>query len=130
MDELDSFGKWLKQRRRALHLTQEALAEQLYCALGTLRKIETDERHPSQELAERLAQVLQVPQEHQTTFVKVARASWRSTASRCRLTRRLLQRSHRRNLRPICACHAPRLSAAMPNGHSFTRCCCARMSAW
>ena len=74
MDEPESFGSWVSQRRRALHLTQEAVAEQLYCALGTLRKIETDERRPSQELAERLAQVLQVPEEQRSMFVKVARA--------------------------------------------------------
>ena len=73
MDEPSSFGAWVGRRRRALHLTQEAIAEQLYCALGTVRKIESDERHPSRELAARLAQVLQLPEEQQTTFLKVAR---------------------------------------------------------
>ena len=73
MDEPESFGAWVGRRRRALHLTQEAVAERLYCALGTLRKIESDERHPSLELAARLAQVLQLPEEQQTTFLKVAR---------------------------------------------------------
>ena len=73
MDEPESFGAWVGRRRRALHLTQEAVAAQLYCALGTLRKIESDERHPSLQLAARLAQVLQLSEEQQTTFVKVAR---------------------------------------------------------
>ena len=73
MDEPESFGAWVGRRRRALHLTQETLSVRLLCALGTLRKIESDERRPSLELAVRLAQVLQLSEEQQATFVKVAR---------------------------------------------------------
>jgi len=42
-----SFGRWLQRRRKALDLTQEALARRVACAAETLRKIEADVRHPS-----------------------------------------------------------------------------------
>lgn len=73
MDEPESFGAWVSRRRRVLHLTQEMLADRLLCALGTLRKIETDERRPSVDLATRLAQELGVPEPWHETFVRVAR---------------------------------------------------------
>ena len=33
-----SFGEWLKQRRKALDLTQNELAERVGCSLATIRK--------------------------------------------------------------------------------------------
>jgi transcriptional regulator with XRE-family HTH domain len=56
-----SFGGWLRQRRRGLDLTQEALAEQVGCARITIRRIEADELKPSRQLAELLASQLGVP---------------------------------------------------------------------
>ncbi|MBK7456107.1 MAG: helix-turn-helix transcriptional regulator [Anaerolineales bacterium] len=47
----DGFGKWLRQKRRALDLTQEAFADQVGCARITLRRIESDALKPSKELA-------------------------------------------------------------------------------
>ena len=55
------FGLWLKRQRRALDLTQEELAQQIGCALVTLRKIETGERRPSKPILERLAVILSLP---------------------------------------------------------------------
>ena len=49
------FELWLKRKRRALDLTQEELAQQIGCALVTLRKIESGERRPSKPILERLA---------------------------------------------------------------------------
>src|SRR4051794_11006743 len=46
MHEEHSFGRWLKQSRHALDLTQEALAEQIGCSVQTIRKIESGERRP------------------------------------------------------------------------------------
>ena len=43
MDSTASFGYWLRRRRKALDLTQEALARQVGCAVITIRKIEADE---------------------------------------------------------------------------------------
>jgi transcriptional regulator with XRE-family HTH domain len=37
-----SFGAWLKRRRKALDLTQEALAQLVGCAGVTIRKYESD----------------------------------------------------------------------------------------
>ena len=55
MDQQASFGAWIQRRRKALDLTQAELAERVGCALGTIRKIETDERRPSKQIAARLA---------------------------------------------------------------------------
>ena len=74
MDEFISFGAWVKARRKALRLTQDELARQLGVAFGTLRKLESDERRPSPPIAQRLAELLDVPTTAQQTFVRVARA--------------------------------------------------------
>ena len=70
----DSFGYWLRRRRKALDLTQEALAQQVCCSGFTIRKIEADERRPSRRLAERLAVALAIPEEERRDFLAAARA--------------------------------------------------------
>jgi predicted ATPase/class 3 adenylate cyclase len=74
MDEIISLGLWIKRRRKALDLTQDALAGLIGCALGTIKKIETDERRPSRQLAERLASCLRLPPEERAAFIQAARA--------------------------------------------------------
>ncbi|MBC8077853.1 MAG: XRE family transcriptional regulator, partial [Chloroflexales bacterium] len=74
MDEHASFGAWVQRRRKALDLTQAELAERVGCALGTIRKIETDERRPSKQLAARLADQLQLAPAPKAVFLKAARA--------------------------------------------------------
>src|SRR6266536_4477259 len=74
MDSTASFGYWLRRRRKARDLTQQELARQVGCALETIRKIETDLRRPSRQMAERLADCLRVPLEERTAFLKAARA--------------------------------------------------------
>jgi predicted ATPase/DNA-binding XRE family transcriptional regulator len=69
-----SFGRWLQRRRKALDLTQEALAQRVGCAAETLRKIEADVRRPSRQIAERLAEALEIPETDRAAFVKAARA--------------------------------------------------------
>ena len=73
MAEHVSFGAWLKQRRKALDLTQTELARQLGCATVTLQKIELDERRPSKQLATALAAQLGVPAAERAAFVQTAR---------------------------------------------------------
>ena len=73
MAEHVSFGAWLKQRRKALDLTQAELARQLGCATVTLQKIELDERRPSKELATPLAAQFGVPAAERAAFVQTAR---------------------------------------------------------
>lgn len=73
-DRTDSFGYWLRRRRKALDLTQEALARQVCCSGFTIRKIEADERRPSRRLAERLAASLVIPEGERRDFLDAARA--------------------------------------------------------
>jgi transcriptional regulator with XRE-family HTH domain len=72
MTERTTFGHWLKQRRRLLGLTQEQIAQQVPCAVETIRKLESGTRRPSKDLAERLAIVLQLGDDERVTFVQVA----------------------------------------------------------
>src|SRR5436853_3455353 len=69
-----SFGQWLKQRRKVLDLTREDLAGRIGCAVVTLRKIEADERRPSKQIAELLAEFLNIPFHERAAFVRFARA--------------------------------------------------------
>ncbi len=78
MDIGPSFGLWLKKRRRALDLTQAALAQRVGCSPATIRKIEADERRPSREIAELLANVLEIAPADRATFAKVARGERRT----------------------------------------------------
>ena len=73
-DRTDSFGYWLRRRRKALDLTQEALAERVSCSGFSIRKIEADERRPSRHLAERLATALAIPAAERRDFLDAARA--------------------------------------------------------
>src|SRR5262245_28414733 len=73
VDEFVSFGQVLRKYRRARDLTQEQLARRAYCALATIKKVEADERRPSRELAERFAQVLEVPEADVPAFLRLAR---------------------------------------------------------
>jgi predicted ATPase/DNA-binding XRE family transcriptional regulator len=69
-----SFGRWLQRRRKALDLTQQELGQRVGCAAETLRKIEADARRPSRQIAERLAEVLEIPEPDRAAFLKAARA--------------------------------------------------------
>lgn len=68
-----SFGKWLQRRRKAEDLTQKQLAERAFCSLNTIKKIETDQRRPSRELAQSLAAALRLPPEQVEIFIECAR---------------------------------------------------------
>lgn len=78
-----TFGGWLKRRRGGLGLTQKELAQQAGYAHVTLRKVEADELRPSREMAERLAELLQIPPERRMDFVRFARdqAHWDEVGS-------------------------------------------------
>ncbi len=68
-----SFNVWLKQRRRALDLTQEDLAERVGCSTITIHKIEVGQRRPSKQVAQRLAECLKIPPEEHEEFISFAR---------------------------------------------------------
>ena len=84
MSATASFGYWLRRRRKALDLTQEALARQVGCAFVTIKKIEADERRPSRRIAERLAVILDIPAAERPLFLACARGE--STPLRLPLT--------------------------------------------
>ncbi|HST03201.1 MAG TPA: tetratricopeptide repeat protein [Chloroflexia bacterium] len=67
------FPIWLKQRRRALDLRQEDLAERIGCSASTIRKFELGERRPSRQIAELLVVSLGVPPEERAAFISFAR---------------------------------------------------------
>ena len=77
MTELSSFGEWLKRQRNARGLTREQLAHQIGCAVVTLRKIEAEERRPSAQIVERLAEIFNIPQNERTSFLRYARGDWK-----------------------------------------------------
>src|SRR5688572_4310107 len=68
-----SFGTWIKRRRRALDITQQELAQKVGCSHSLIFKIESDERRPSRQIAELLAQYLEIPSGERDLFLKVAR---------------------------------------------------------
>lgn len=75
MDANDTFGDWLRRRRVAYDLTRTELASCAGCSVSALRKIEAGERRPSKQLAELLADCLDIPPEDRPAFTKAARGA-------------------------------------------------------
>lgn len=73
MAEAITFGQWVKQRRKALGLTQAELARRLPCSQVTIKKIETDLRLPSLHLTKLLAYHLNIPPNDLTKFFSLAK---------------------------------------------------------
>src|SRR5512138_514997 len=81
MQEVHSFGYWLRLKRKALDLTREALADRVGCSVSTLRKLEDEERRPSTQIAELLAEIFKIPTTERPSFLRFARGDWRSAPS-------------------------------------------------
>src|SRR5512138_3377872 len=75
MQEQHSFGYWLRLKRKALDLTREALADRVGCSLSTIRKLEDEERHPSAQIAELLADIFKIPTTERTAFFNLRAAT-------------------------------------------------------
>jgi len=76
--ERESYGSFkdeLKQRRKALDLTQAELAHKIGCSIYTLQHIEEGVARPSRQLAELLAVGLEIPPDERPAFVQRARAA-------------------------------------------------------
>ncbi|MDQ5823177.1 MAG: tetratricopeptide repeat protein [Chloroflexota bacterium] len=71
--EVLTFSQLLKERRKALDLMQEDLAERVGCSVWTIRKLETGDRRPSRQVAELLADALRVPADQRPAFMHLAR---------------------------------------------------------
>ena len=78
MEPNETFGAWLRRRRRFMDMTQEQLADCAGCSPVTVRKMEGDERRPSRQLAELLAGCLGVPTDERAAFVHFALRHHRS----------------------------------------------------
>jgi len=71
----ESFGEWVRRRRKLLDMTQEALATRASLSASAIRKIESDGRRPSRESAELLADALEITSDERALFLRMARAS-------------------------------------------------------
>ncbi|HET9496048.1 MAG TPA: tetratricopeptide repeat protein [Chloroflexia bacterium] len=72
-DEI-TLGRWLRQRRSDLGLTQEELADRLGFSPAMMRKIEAGERRPSGQIAHLLADYFCIPDDEREAFVAFARS--------------------------------------------------------
>src|SRR5215510_4487922 len=80
--EQPSFGHWLRLKRKALDLTREDLAERVGYSAATIRKIEDEERRPSEGLIERLAEIFKIPPNEQIAFIRFARGDWQAAPAK------------------------------------------------
>ncbi|CAA9246792.1 MAG: hypothetical protein AVDCRST_MAG26-1707 [uncultured Chloroflexia bacterium] len=73
MDHAASFAQALKQRRKALDLTQQELAQRVGCARVTIQRLEQATLRPSRPIVQRLADILELPADEHERFVRLAR---------------------------------------------------------
>lgn len=71
---MKTFGEWLREQRTARRLTREEFANRVGCSVAMLRKIEDDERRPSAQIAELIANCLEITERED--FIRVARGEW------------------------------------------------------
>lgn len=76
--ETHSFGYWLRLKRKSLDLTRAGLADRVGCSVGTIQKLEEEERRPSAQIVGRLADIFEIPQDERSTFLRFARGEVRS----------------------------------------------------
>src|SRR6478752_1071420 len=67
------FGGWLRQRRKEQSISPDQFAELIGCSAITLLKIEAGERRPSRQLAQLLAEHLNIPPDEREAFITFAR---------------------------------------------------------
>ncbi len=58
---MDTFGEWLRQQRNELRLTRAQFAGRVGCSVAWLRKIEDGEQRHSAQIAELIANCLNIP---------------------------------------------------------------------
>ena len=75
-NSIDSFGQWVRKRRDALGFTRPGLATRVGCSPVTIKKIERDERQPSRQIAELLADHLVIPDADRDLVIRVARGEF------------------------------------------------------
>src|SRR5574341_813388 len=75
-----TFGAWVREQRQTLGLTQAELAQRVPCSTAAIRKIEADQRRPSAQIAQRLAESLDIPAQYQADWVAASRSPSPSSA--------------------------------------------------
>lgn len=70
----NDFGAHLRRLRSAQDYTQERLGEAVGCATETIRSFENGRRRPSLSIAQRIAEVLQIPPDDRAAFLRLARS--------------------------------------------------------
>ncbi len=73
MPPINPFDAWVRQRRKELDMTQAELAARVGCATVTIKKIEQATRRPSRQMAELLADTLEIPASEREAFLRLAR---------------------------------------------------------
>ncbi len=75
-----SFGYWLRLKRKSFDLTREGLAERVGCSAATVRKLEAEERRPSEQIVKRVAEIFEIPKNEREKFLRFARGELASIA--------------------------------------------------
>jgi len=70
-----SFGEWLKGKRKGLDFSREEFAKHTGYSSATIRKIENNERRPSEQFVVQLADILNIPQSEREAFLRFARGN-------------------------------------------------------
>jgi predicted ATPase/DNA-binding XRE family transcriptional regulator len=73
MTEPNLFSQWLRERRKALRLTQAQLAERAGISASAVEKLEGGQRQPSQQVAEMLVDALQIAPKERARFLRLAK---------------------------------------------------------
>src|SRR5512133_2091815 len=72
VNDIHTFGQWVKHQRKALGLTQADLAQRVACSKSMINKVEGDLRSPTKPLIELLALHLKIPPADYAGFVHLA----------------------------------------------------------
>lgn len=103
-----TFGQWLRHQRDQRGLTREVLAQQIGYSAALLRKLETGERRPSRQVAERLAQAFTVDTAMWSSFVQAARYGMAPSTPSADQTNIPFQKDHETAEPPVGYLPAPR----------------------
>jgi len=72
-EDEQTFGEWLRRRRRSLDLTEEQLGDLTGLAPDTVRAYESGRRRPSREAVAAMAKYLMISDEELPDITRLAR---------------------------------------------------------
>jgi transcriptional regulator with XRE-family HTH domain len=79
--EHSDFGTWIRDCRKSRKWTQSQLAQKAFCSVETIRKIEQNriQYRPSEEMIEKLARILEIPDDERPYFQILGRRQTKTT---------------------------------------------------